>query len=131
MRLLLSALAILALTVTTTFTSARADPPPFGQVVNFLEPMVVCKTHGELKQLVEALQTSVETYDARLKQFGIDRSECGVNTVSRVFVAESETVGAVDFNHAQIRLWLVHFTNAEEDGRGLYEEAVAATDVPI
>ena len=57
----LSALAILVLSA-ATLTSGRADPPPSGQAVNFVEPMVVCKTHRELKELVEALRISVEAY---------------------------------------------------------------------
>jgi hypothetical protein len=87
--------------------------------------MVVCKTHPELKELVEALRISEEAYDAQLKQFGVDRSECDVNTVSHVFLVESEDLGVVDFNHAQRRVWIVHFANAMEDGWGLYEEKVA------
>ena len=87
MRARLSALAILALSA-ATLTSARADPPPLGQAVNFPEPMVVCKTHRELKELVEALRISVEAYDAKLKQLGVDRSECDINTISDVFVVE-------------------------------------------
>jgi hypothetical protein len=125
MRARLSALAILALSA-ATLTSARADPPPLGQAVNFPEPMVVCKTHRELKELVEALRISVEAYDAKLKQLGVDRSECDVNTVSDAFVVESLDLGVVDFNHAQRRVWIVHFTNAAKDGWGLYEEAIAS-----
>ena len=75
-----------------TIPSARADPPPSGQAVSFLEPMVVCKTYRELKELVEALRVSVEAYDAKLKQLGVDRSECDVNTVSDVLVAECEEI---------------------------------------
>ena len=120
-----SALAIPALSA-ATLTSARADPPPLGQAVNFPEPMVVCKTHRELKELVEALRISVEAYDAKLKQLGVDRSECDVNTVSDAFVVEFLDLGVVDFNHAQRRVWIVHFTNAAKDGWGLYEEAIAS-----
>ena len=111
--------------------AARADPPPLGQAVSFLEPMVVCKTYGELKELVEALRISVGTYDAKLKQLGVDRSECDVNTVSDVLVAECEDIGVINFNDAQRRLWIVHFTNAVKDGWGLYEEAVTASPVAI
>jgi hypothetical protein len=50
-----------------------------GQIVNFLEPMVVCKTYGELKELVEALWVSVEAYDAKLKQLGVGPGECDVS----------------------------------------------------
>jgi hypothetical protein len=67
-----------------TFPSARADPPSLGQIINFLEPRVVCKTHPELKELVEALLISVDEYDAKLRQLGVERSECDVNTVSDV-----------------------------------------------
>jgi hypothetical protein len=49
--------------------------------------MVVCKTHRELNELVEALRISLKAYDAKLKQLGVDRSECDVNTVSDVFVS--------------------------------------------
>jgi hypothetical protein len=42
-----------------------------------------------------------------------------------VFVVESEDLGVIDFNHAQRRIWIVHFTNAANDGWGLYEEAGA------
>jgi hypothetical protein len=133
MRARLSALAILALSA-GTLTSGRADTPPLGQAVNFPEPMVVCKTHRELKELVEALRISVEAYDAKLKQLGVGRSECDVNTVSDVFVVESLDLGVVDFNHAQRRVWIVHFTNAAKDGWGLYEEAIASNaatkDIP-
>ena len=68
--------ATMALSVATTLTSGRADPPPSGQAVNFLEPMVVCRKHRELKELVEALRISLKAYDAKLKQLGVDRSEC-------------------------------------------------------
>ena len=131
MRELLSTFPILSLSMAAIFPSARADPPPLGQAINFVEPMVVCKTHGELKELVEALRISVEAYDAKLKQFGVDRSECDVNTVSEVLAGECEDVGVINFNHVQRHVWLVHFTNAAKDGWGLYEEAVAALDVPI
>jgi hypothetical protein len=87
--------------------------------------MVVCKTHRELNELVEALRISLKAYDAKLKQLGVDRSECDVNTVSHVFVLESDDLGVVDFNHTQRRVWIVHFTNAAKDGWGLYEEAAA------
>jgi hypothetical protein len=93
--------------------------------------MVVCKTHEELKELVAALWISVEAYDAKLKQLGVDRSECDVNTVREVLVAECEDVGVTNFNHVQRHLWIVHLTNAAKDGWGLYEEAAAALDVPI
>jgi hypothetical protein len=130
---MLSALAILASSAATTLTSGRADSPPFGPV-NFPEPMVVCKTHRELEELVEALRISLKAYDAKLKQLGVDRSECDVNTVSHVFVVESRDLGMVDFNHAQRRVWIVHFTNAAKDGWGLYEEAIASNaatkDIP-
>jgi hypothetical protein len=119
----LSALAILALTAATTLTPGRADPPPSGQAVNFPEPIVVCRTHGELNELVEALRISLKAYDSKLKQLGVDRSECDVNTVSQVFLIESEDLGVVDFNYTQRRVWIVHFTNATKDGWGLYEEA--------
>jgi hypothetical protein len=76
MRAWRSALAILALSAATTLTSGRADPPRSGQAINFLEPMVVCKTRRELKELVDALRISLEAYDAKLKQLGVDRSEC-------------------------------------------------------
>ena len=122
----LSALTILASSAATTLTPGRADPPPVGQAVNFPERMVVCKTHRELNELVEALRISLEAYDAKLKQLGVDRSECDVNRVSHVFVLESDDLGVVDFNHTQRRVWIVHFTNAAKDGWGLYEEAVAA-----
>jgi hypothetical protein len=115
----------------TILPSARADPPPLGQAVNFLEPIVVCKTHRELKELVEALWISVEAYDAKLKQLGVERSECDVNTVSDVLGAECEDIGVVNFNDAQRHLWIVHFSNAAKDGWGLYEEAVTAPAVPI
>jgi hypothetical protein len=52
------------------FPSARADPPPLGRAVNFLDPMVVCKTRRELEE-----------------QLGVERSECDVNTVSDVMVS--------------------------------------------
>jgi hypothetical protein len=106
MRARLSAFSILALSVMATLTSGRADPPPSGQAVNFLEPMVVCKRHREIKELVEALRISLNAYDAKLKQLGVDRSECDVNTVSQVFVVEFQDLGAVDFNHAQRRVWI-------------------------
>jgi hypothetical protein len=93
--------------------------------------MVVCKTHRELEKLVEALRISVEAYDAKLKQLGVDRSECDVNTVSEVLVAECEDVGVISFKHVQRHIWMIHFANAAKDGWGLYEEAVAALDVPI
>ena len=121
----LSALTILASSAATTLTPGRADPPPFGQAVNFPEPIVVCKTHRELNELVEAVRISLKAYDARLKQLGVDRNECDVNTVSHVFVLESYDLGVVDFNHTQRRVWIVHFTNAAKDGWGLYEEAAA------
>jgi hypothetical protein len=121
----LSALTILASSAATTLTPARADPPPSGQAVNFPEPMVVCKTHRELNELVEALRISLKAYDAKLMQLGIDRSECDVNSVSHVFVLESYDLGLVDFNHQQRRVWIVHFTNVAKDGWGLYEEAAA------
>jgi hypothetical protein len=108
-------------------TPARADPPPPGRAVNFPEPMVVCKTHGELNELVEALRISLKAYDAKLKQLGVDRGECDVNTVSHVFVLESYDLGVVAFNHTQRRVWIVRFTNASKVGWGLYEEAA----VPI
>jgi Xaa-Pro aminopeptidase len=126
MRAQRSALAIVALSAATTLTSGRADPPRSGQAINFLEPMVLCKTQRELKELVDALRISVEAYDAKLKQLGVDRSECDVNAVSHVFVVESQDLGVVDFNHARRRVWIVHFTNTAKDGWGLYEEAVAA-----
>ena len=66
MRARLSAFSILALSVMATLTSGRADPPPSGQAVNFLEPMVVCKRHREIKELVEALRISLNAYDAKL-----------------------------------------------------------------
>jgi hypothetical protein len=87
--------------------------------------MVVCKMRGELNELVEALRISLKAYDAKLKQLGVDRGECDVNTVSHVFVLESDDLGVVDFNHTQRRVWIVHFTNAAKDGWGLYEEAAA------
>jgi hypothetical protein len=117
----LSALTILASSAATTLTPGRADP----QAVNFPEPMVVCKTHRELNELVEALRISLKAYDAKLKQLGVDPSECDVNTVSHVFVLESDDLGVVDFNLTQRRVWIVHFTNAAKDGWGLYEEAAA------
>jgi len=120
-----------SLDMATRLPAARADPPPLGQAVSFLEPMVVCKTRRELKELVEALRISVEAYDAKLKQLGVDRRECDVNTVSEVLVAECEDIGAISFNRAQRHLWIVHFTNGAKDGWGLYEEAVTAPDVPI
>jgi hypothetical protein len=91
--------------------------------------MVVRKTQRELKELVDALRISVDAYDAKLKQLGVDRSECDVNAVSQVFVVESQDLGVVDFNHARRRVWIVHFANAVKDGWGLYEEAVAAHPV--
>jgi len=121
----LSALTILASSAATTLTPGRADPPPSGQAVNFPEPMVVCKTHRELNELVDAARISLKAYDAKLKQLGVDRNECDVNTVSHVFVLESYDLGVVDFNHTQRRDWIVHFTNAPKDGWGLYEEAAA------
>ena len=131
LRELLSTFPILSLSMAAIFPSARADPPPLGQVINFIEPMVVCKTHQELKELVEALRISVGAYDAKIKQLGVDRRECDVNTVSEVLVGECEDVGVIDFNHVLRRLWFVHFTDAAKDGWGLYEEAVATLDVPI
>jgi hypothetical protein len=130
-RALLSTLPIVSVSMASTLPSARADPRPLGQAVYFLEPMVVCKTHRELKELVEALRISVKVYDAKLKQLGVDRSECDVNTVSNVLVAECEDIGMTNFNDAQRHLWMVHFANAAKDGWGLYEEAVTARDVPI
>jgi hypothetical protein len=133
----LSALAILAFSAATAPTSVRADPPPSGQAVNLPEPMVVCKTHRELNELVEALRISLEAYDAKLKHLGVDRSESDVNTVSHVFVIEYRDLGVVDFNRARRRVWMVHFTNAAKDGWGLYEEAAvpiassAATDAVV
>jgi hypothetical protein len=85
----------------------------------------VYKTHRELNELVQALRISVKVYDAKLKQLGVDRSECDVNTVSHVFVLESDDLGGVDFNHTQSRIWIVHFTNVTKDVWGLYEEAAA------
>jgi hypothetical protein len=121
-----------SLSTTTLLPAARADPPPLGQAVSFLEPMVVCKTYPELKELVEALRISVETYDAKLRRLGVDRSECDVNTVNDVLVAGCEEIGVIKFKDAQRRLWMVHFTNAAKDGWGLYEEiAVTAPAVAI
>jgi hypothetical protein len=91
--------------------------------------VVVRKTHRELNELVEALRISLKAYDAKLKQLGVDWSECDVNTVSHVFVLESDNLGVVDFNHTQRRLWIVHFTDAAKDGWGLYEEAARADRV--
>jgi hypothetical protein len=54
-----------------------------------------------------------------------------VNTVSDVLVAESEEIGAINFNNAQRRLWIVHFTNVAKDSWGLYEEAATAPAVAI
>jgi hypothetical protein len=127
----LAGLIAASVSVATMLPSARADPPPLGQAVNFLEPMVVCKTYRELKELVEALRISIEAYDAKLTQLGVDRSECDVNTVSDVFEAECEDIGVINFNDAQRHLWIVHFTNAAKDGWGLYEEAVRAPPVPV
>ena len=131
MRALLSTLPILSASMAPILLSARADPPPLGQVVYFLEPMVVCKTHRDLKELVEALGISVETYDAKLKQVGVERSECDVYSVSDVLVAECEDIGVINFNDAQRHLWIVHFANTAKDGWGLYEQAITASDVPI
>jgi hypothetical protein len=117
--------------IAAIFHSARADPPPLGQAISFLEPMVVCKKHRELLELVEARRISVEAYDAKLKQLGVERSECDVSTVSDVLVGECEDLGAINFNDAQRHLWIVHFTNAAKDGWGLYEDAVTAPAVPI
>lgn len=127
----LGGLIAASLNMANILPSARADPPPSGQAVSFLEPMVVCKTYRELKELVEALRVSVEAYDAKLKQLGVDRSECDVNTVSDVLVAECEEIGVISFNDAQRRLWIVHFTNVAKDGWGLYEEAATAPALAI
>lgn len=56
----LGGLIAASLSTTTILPAARADPPPLGQAVSFLEPMVVCKTYPELKELVEALRISVQ-----------------------------------------------------------------------
>jgi hypothetical protein len=126
MRALLPTLPILSLSMASMLPLARADPPPLGQAVNFLEPMVVCKTHRELKELVDALRISVEVYDAKLRELAVDQSECDVNTVSGVRLAECEDVGMINFNNSQRRVWIVHFASATKEGWGLYEEPVAA-----
>src|SRR5262249_5488517 len=96
----------------TLFPSARADPPPLGEAASFLEPMVVCKTHQGLKELVEVLGISVEAYDVKLKQLGVERRERYMNTASNVLVAECEDIGVINFNNAQRHVWIVHFANA-------------------
>jgi hypothetical protein len=45
----LGGLIAVSLSTATILPAARADPPPLGQAVSFLEPMVVCKTYPELK----------------------------------------------------------------------------------
>jgi hypothetical protein len=89
--------------------------------------MVVCRTKGEVRALIDALGVSVDWYDLKIKQLSVDRNECGVNTVTRVISGEAEDVGEIIFGGEKDHLWIIHFTNAEKDGWGLYEESGSRT----
>jgi hypothetical protein len=91
----LIAAELFAVCMDSIVSSARFEPPPAGTVVSFSEPMVVCKTKGELKTLVGALRVSVDRYDLKIKQLGVDRNECDLNTITSVISGEAEDVGEI------------------------------------
>lgn len=102
------------------------QPPPPLQDLSFAHRMIVCKTAGEIEQIVEAEKQSVGGLQRTHEQFAA-KHECspGWVFVSFVTTGESEDLGEVTIGGVRRHFYRLHVGNIQTEFHCLYDEGSA------